>query len=209
MMEAKILDYLAWEMLRFNRMDPARMQHLLKVHDFTRMIGQGEQLDEHTQFVAECAALVHDIGIRPAEEKYGASDGKLQEQEGPSHARVLLEKLGLEGADIDRICYLVGHHHTYTGIDGLDYQILVEADFLVNFYEDSLPLEAIQSAYARIFRTKTGKELCRLSYPVEKEEPNAGTDRQKYQTSLAYQRSGRLRKSSAFGHDPGFFPSAV
>lgn len=39
MMEAKILDYLAWEMLRFNRMDPARMQHLLKVHDFTRMIG--------------------------------------------------------------------------------------------------------------------------------------------------------------------------
>lgn len=36
MMEAKILDYLAWEMLRFNRMDPARMQHLLKVHDFTR-----------------------------------------------------------------------------------------------------------------------------------------------------------------------------
>lgn len=79
MMEAKILDHLAWEMLRFNRMDPARMQHLLKVHDFTRMIGQGEQLDEHTQFVAECAALVHDIGIRPAEEKYGASDGKLQE----------------------------------------------------------------------------------------------------------------------------------
>lgn len=140
------------------------------------MIGQGEQLDEHTQFVAECAALVHDIGIRPAEEKYGASDGKLQEQEGPSHARVLLEKLGLEGADIDRICYLVGHHHTYTGIDGLDYQILVEADFLVNFYEDSLPLEAIQSAYARIFRTKTGKELCRLSYPVEKEKPNDGTD---------------------------------
>ena len=176
MMEAKILDHLAWEMLRFNRMDPARMQHLLKVHDFTRMIGQGEQLDEHTQFVAECAALVHDIGIRPAEEKYGASDGKLQEQEGSSHARVLLEKLGLEGADIDRICYLVGHHHTYTGIDGPDYQILVEADFLVNFYEDSLPLEAIQSAYARIFRTKTGKELCRLSYPVEKEKPNDGTD---------------------------------
>ena len=176
MMEAKILDHLAWEMLRLNRTGPARMQHLLKVHDFTRMIGQGEQLDEHTQFVAECAALVHDIGIRPAEEKYGASDGKLQEQEGPSHARVLLEKLGLEGADIDRICYLVGHHHTYTGIDGLDYQILVEADFLVNFYEDSLPLEAIQSAYARIFRTKTGKELCRLSYPVEKEKPNDGTD---------------------------------
>lgn len=176
MTDTKILDHLAWEMLRFNRMDPARMQHLLKVHDFTKMIGLREHLDEHTQFVAECAALVHDIGIRPAEDKYGASDGKLQEQEGPFYARVLLERLGFESADIDRICYLVGHHHTYTGIDGLDYQILVEADFLVNFYEDALSPEAIQSAYARIFRTKTGKELCRLSYPVEKEEPNAGTD---------------------------------
>ena len=33
---------------------------------------------------------------------------------------------------IRRVEYLVGHHHTYKDIDGLDYQILVEADFLVN-----------------------------------------------------------------------------
>lgn len=175
MTDAKVPDRLAWEMLRFNRMDPARMQHLLKVHCFARMIGLGEHLDEHTQFVTECAALVHDIGIRPAEEKYGACDGKLQEQEGPFHARVLLEKLGLEPADIQRICYLVGHHHTYTGIDGLDYQILVEADFLVNFYEDGLSVQAVRKAYTRIFRTKTGKELCRLAYPVQEENADAGT----------------------------------
>ena len=37
MMEAKILDYLAWEMLRLNRTGLARMQHLLKIDDFSWM----------------------------------------------------------------------------------------------------------------------------------------------------------------------------
>ena len=56
--------------------------------------------------------MVHDIGIRPAEEKYGMSNGRLQEQEGPFYARKMLGELGFEEADINRICYLVGHHHT-------------------------------------------------------------------------------------------------
>ena len=49
-------------------------------------------------------------------------------------------------------------------MDGIDYQILVEADFLVNFYEDGLSTEAIQSAMEKIFRTDAGKALCRISY---------------------------------------------
>lgn len=36
----------------------------------------------------------------------------------------------------ERVSYLVGHHHTYDHIDGMDYQILVEVDFLVNFNEN-------------------------------------------------------------------------
>jgi hypothetical protein len=61
---------------------------------------------------------------------------------------------------IERICYLVGHHHTYNDIQGMDYQILVEADFLVNLYEDNIPKAGIANAYAKIFKTKTGKDLC-------------------------------------------------
>ena len=33
---------------------------------------------------------------------------------------------------LERICFLVGHHHTYKDVDGLDHQILLEVDFLVN-----------------------------------------------------------------------------
>lgn len=164
---AVVLDTLEREMFAFNAGDPRRIHHLMKVHDFARLIGRMEGLDNHTQFVTECAALVHDIGIRPAERKYGACHGALQEQEGPAPARYLLETLGLDASDVERICYLVGHHHTYRDIEGMDYQILVEADFLVNFYEDELDKTAITHALDRIFRTQSGRTLCEMIYDVK------------------------------------------
>lgn len=158
------LDDLTLEMVKFYKLDSKRIQHFLKVHSFAKLIGHKENLDPHTQFITECAALVHDIGIKPAEEKYGSCNGKYQEKEGPAPARALLSSLGFAEADIERICYLVAHHHTYSNIDGLDYQILVEADFLVNFFEDALALPAVHAAYNKIFKTQTGKQLCELSY---------------------------------------------
>ena len=167
MTDMEKIDLLEQKMMMFNHQDPMRIQHLMKVHRFAQMIGRMEKLDAHTQLITECAALVHDIGIRPAEEKYGRSDGKLQEQEGPAYARAMLEELGMEPEDIERICYLVGHHHTYSSIDGIDYQILVEADFLVNFYEDQFGEKEIKSAFKKVFRTASGKMLCEISYTVE------------------------------------------
>lgn len=78
--------------------------------------------------------MLQDIGIKKAEELYGSSDGKYQEELGPDIAKEILVDMKLEQSALDRICYLIGHHHTYSGIDGMDYQILVEADFLVNIY---------------------------------------------------------------------------
>ena len=114
--------------------DPKRIQHFLKVHSFAKWIGEAQQLDKNTQLILEIAAIVHDIGIKAAEEKYGLSNGKLQEQEGPPLAQELLSQLGFTKEQINRVCFLVGHHHTYTDVEGLDYQILLEADFLVNVY---------------------------------------------------------------------------
>ena len=166
-MDTQLIDTLSRKMFAFNAGDAKRIQHLMKVHRFAQLIGRMEGLDEHTQTVLECAALVHDIGIRPAEAKYGSCTGKLQEQEGPAYARPMLEELGLDPADVDRICYLVGHHHTYTGIDGADYQILVEADFLVNLYEDAVGPEGIRHARDTIFRTKAGLALCNEIYGIQ------------------------------------------
>ena len=107
------------------------------------------------QHILETAAILHDIGIKIAEEKYHCSTGSLQEKEGPAAARQMLTECGTySDAVIDRVCYLIGHHHTYSNIVGLDYQILVEADFLVNLYEDHADKQAIQTAIDRIFITK-------------------------------------------------------
>jgi HD superfamily phosphodiesterase len=143
----------------------SRIGHLLKVHGYAKAIGELEGLDPRTQFILEAAALTHDIGIKPSIEKYGNSSGANQEKEGPLVARPMLEALGYENSDIDRICFLIGHHHTYDNIDGVDYQILIEADFLVNlahFYK-LMPDEF--EKYAKLFKTGTGKHFLHTIYP--------------------------------------------
>lgn len=155
------------EMIAYDKGDPRRIQHFMKVHDFARTIGQLEGLDEQTLYILESAAVVHDIGIHVCEEKYGSCEGKLQEKEGPALAKELLERLGYEQKVINRICYLVGHHHTYTNIDGVDYQILVEADFLVNMYEDGVSPDAVRKAYQNIFQTENGRKICRNMFGLE------------------------------------------
>lgn len=153
-------------MIAYDAGDPMRIHHFLKVHAFARLIGLEEGLDPRVQFILETAAVVHDIGIHRAEEIYGSSHGKYQEELGPAEANALLTGQGLNRQDIDRIMYLVGHHHTYTNIDGPDYQILVEADFLVNLQEDAVPPAAQKHAYETVFRTETGRRLCRELYPA-------------------------------------------
>lgn len=164
------LDDLFMDMIAYYDGDPKRIQHFTKVHSYARLIGIGEELDDASLFILEAAVYTHDIGIRVAEEKYGRCDGKLQEQEGPIIAQKMLSQLGFENYIVERICFLIGHHHTYDNIDGLDYQILVEADFLVNLYEDDAGNRAIDKAYKRIFKTETGKKIFRLMFGYEEED---------------------------------------
>ncbi len=148
----------------YNGADPRRNHHLLKVHNYCRMIAQGEQLDAHTRFVLEAAAVLHDIGIHEAERVHGSSAGAYQQQEGPAVARRLLEPFALPEEDVARICWLIAHHHTYRPIDGADHQILLEADFLVNAWEDALGEAQIRHFYTHVAATETGKALLRAHY---------------------------------------------
>ena len=145
------LNSLFMKMTEYFSGDAKRIQHFIKVHSFAKLIGEAEAIDSDEQFVLEISTIVHDIGIKSAEEKYGSSDGKLQEKEGPAEAEKMLVNLGFDNSQIDRVKYLVGHHHTYDNITGMDYQILVESDFLVNLYESGASIESIKSAYKNIF----------------------------------------------------------
>ena len=160
------MERLLTAMIEYDRGDAPRIQNFIKVYEFARIIGKMEKLDEHTQLILESAAIVHDIGIHMAERKYGSSNGKYQEIEGPAEAEKLLKVLGWPSDVTERVSYLVGHHHTYRNMDGLDYQILVEADFLVNLYEDDISPAGQKHAYEKIFKTESGKLLCRTLYPA-------------------------------------------
>ncbi len=158
------LEQLIDEMIIHEKGNPKHIQHFLKVYEFAHIIALREEVDPTIQVCVETAALVHDIGINKSIEKYGSSAGHYQEIEGPALAIQMMKKLDYEQNFIDRVAYLVGHHHTYTKIDGLDYQILVEADFLVNIYEENYQKEQIEHVLKSIFKTNTGKELCQTMY---------------------------------------------
>jgi HD superfamily phosphodiesterase len=146
-------------MIAYNKGDARRNNHFLKVYGFAKTIGELENLDTKTLEILEIAAVTHDIGIKLSEKKYNSSAGNFQQIEGPEEARKLLLGLGTEVQVIERVCWLIAHHHTYTNITGMDYQILVEADFLVNSFEDSLSASAILKVKEKLFRTRTGKTL--------------------------------------------------
>lgn len=153
-------DKILLKMIDFESGCPGRAQHLLKVYQFAQIIADAEGMTGEAREILDIAALMHDIGIRPCEERYGRCTGRMQEEEGPAYARTMLAEAGCDSENlIGRVCWLIAHHHTYDEYDRLDYRILIEADYLVNAYENNADREAIQNMRARIFRTVMGKKL--------------------------------------------------
>ncbi|MBQ8449239.1 MAG: HD domain-containing protein [Clostridia bacterium] len=158
---------LIFEMAKYYEEQPERIQHYIKVFTYAKILGEEEKLSPETQHILETAAIVHDIGIKASEAKYGDLLGKHQEELGPAIAEDMLAKLGYDKKVIERVSYLVAHHHTYNAIDGLDYQILVEADFLVNIHENYNPYSSAAEAYKKIFKTEAGKRLYKIMYGIK------------------------------------------
>lgn len=143
------------------------INHFLKVYAYAKTIAECERLPDEEQQIVEVAAVIHDIACPLCREKYGNTNGKYQEAEGVILAREFLKDTGLPEKTTERIIFLVGHHHTLQGIDGIDYQILIEADYLVNADESGYSEANIQNALRNIFKTETGKTLLQSIYSAE------------------------------------------
>ena len=161
-----MINQLHLAMIELYKGDAKRIQHFCKVHSYAKLIAETENVDKNCLFTIEAAALTHDIGIHICEEKYGSCNGKLQEKEGPAIAEKLLGELGFDRNISERVQYLIAHHHTYGNINEMDYQILVEADFLVNIMEEGSSKEAVIKAYQNIFKTSCGKKICREMFGI-------------------------------------------
>ena len=146
--------------------DGPNIHHLMAVHGYSRMIAQMEKVDEHTLLITELAAYLHDIGVKVSKEKYGNSQPQHQEAEGPIIARELLSKYDLPAEDVERICFIIGHHHTYKAIDGIDFQIRVEADYIVNLMEGYCKRDSIPAMKENVFKTESGLYLLKQMFDV-------------------------------------------
>lgn len=157
-------DSIVEKMIRYFGTDIRRINHALKVAGFAGCIARREKLSENETRIVDITAILHDIGIHEAERKYNSSSGTYQEIEGPAIARELLSDEDLDSTTLDRICFIIGHHHSYPKIDGVDFQILVEADFLVNIDEDEIKRHSVESIRSKYFKTNTGISILESMY---------------------------------------------
>ena len=104
------------KMIAFSNGNLHDMNHLMCVWTYAKTIGELEGLDRKTQETLEIAAITHDIACPLCREKYGNTNGEYQEQEGAVLVRSFLADTGMTEAQIARVAYLVGHHHTLQDI---------------------------------------------------------------------------------------------
>lgn len=152
------------KMIIFSKGNLHDINHFMKVYAFAKLIGESENLDKNTQNILETAAILHDIACPVCRKKYGNTNGKFQEIEGVPLVLDFFKDFEPAKDFTQRVAFLVGHHHTYNNIDGLDYQILLEADYLVNADESKYSKESIQNTLDKIFKTKTGISLLKSMY---------------------------------------------
>lgn len=143
------------------------INHFLKVYAYAKIIAEQEHISDEDQTIVEIAAIVHDIACPLCRKKYGNTNGKYQEAEGIILAQKFFENAGLPDHILERVVYLVGHHHTYENVDGMDYQILLEADYLVNADESEYSEENIRNTLNVLFKTNTGISMLKSIYNIK------------------------------------------
>jgi urease accessory protein UreE len=147
---------------------PFGVEHTLKVLQNAEDIMKDENIGDEEKELIAIVAILHDIGAVEAQKKYGSIDGVYQEKEGPAVAREILKKVGYN-ENIDRICYIIGNHHTPSNIDGIDFQIQWEADLLENLTVMDIhnQQQEIKKCIEQNFKTNIGKRIAYNRFVLE------------------------------------------
>ena len=146
--------------------DAKRITHARRVTEYAEELLKREGGDYS---IVIGASVLHDIGIHQADEKYGSTIGKYQEQEGPPIARGILTKLGVEQSQIEEICQIIAHHHSPGVITTKNFAVLYDADWLVNLKDeyDIQDRAKLNNIIERVLLTQSGKTLARKIYLPE------------------------------------------
>jgi HD superfamily phosphodiesterase len=120
-------------MIGFFGEDVGRIEHALRVlyHAERTM----ERYDVYDLDIVLATAILHDVGIKIAEEKHGSQDAEKQELYGPPTAQELLSSIDFPASKIEKVKEIIGNHHSPSKYDYVELEILKEADRIVNQVE--------------------------------------------------------------------------
>lgn len=135
-----------------------RTQHILKVYALARMLGELGGLGDYDRELLQAAAILHDIPIKYCKEHFGCADQETQQQAAPELVRAFLEHFGYSRQFISDVTELVLKHHWYNYITSQPLQLLIEADLIVNCYEEHITGEKLESIRG-VFKSEAGKRL--------------------------------------------------
>jgi HD superfamily phosphohydrolase YqeK len=161
------LDLLKKELVRrleeYFGTDQKRIDHAKLVLKYAEELLKKEQADPYVVFPA---AVLHDVGIKVAEKKFGSAAGHLQEQEGPRVAGEILVDMGYEDANIYEVCAIIAHHHSPGPLEDVNFKVLYDADMLVNLPDliDIKDKAAVRKAVNSSFLTPSGKAMAEKLY---------------------------------------------
>lgn len=152
----------------FAQTDLTQIEHTETVHNFAQLIARLEKCDEHKQDLIEMSALLHDIGCPNSKLKYGNTNAPNQEKEGKPMAEAMLASYPIPETDKALIAQVVGSHHHLNVLKTLGFEILAEADLIVNLLEGYYSIEQAQHLYEHFVNTESAKELYRHMFLNEK-----------------------------------------
>lgn len=156
----RLKERIAQEVKKYFGLDQKRIDHAFKVAKYAEEILKIEGGDP---LVILGAAYLHDIGIKEAEERFGKASYEDQEKYGSEKAEEILMKLNVQRGIIAEISDIIGHHHHPRTKETQNFQILYEADALVNMEEKNFLSESkgLEIYIENTFKTVTGKKLAR------------------------------------------------
>ncbi len=143
--------------------DVKRIHHAQKVARFAEEMVKGEG---GNPLVVLGSAYLHEVGIQEAEKKHGSPSGEFHVLEPPPIAKDLLKRLSLRSEVIEEICDIIGHYRNPREEETLNFQILYEADCLVNIEEEGIlkNKEELKELIPKVFKTASGRKLAENLY---------------------------------------------
>lgn len=149
--------YLLYSALCYEEGHCRRTQHILKVYALAKLLGEQEKISTEDQQILQAAAILHDIAIKYCKKHYNGDASQEKQKKEASHlVQEFLQEANYLPSYIPKIVDLVSKHHDYRKEKSKLLQILIEADLIVNCYENH-QITKSQNLLKIFFKPREGK----------------------------------------------------